>query len=266
MERIHVVGLGPRTGTTLMAESMIACFAIDAYDEHEAPVSRLRRHAEVYLSKSPGDIATIRWRLILDRHFHAICMVRDPRDVVTSRHGNNPDVYWAPLRMWKRSLANGRRSFRRRRFILVRYEDLATTPDAVQAEIAKRLPFLRKTANFSEFHTRAAPAGPAVTALGGVRAINTDSIGNWRRHLPRVAGQIARHGAIDAELIEFGYEKDRSWLAELDGIEPDMTPSHWSEARPGGVRNRIRYARAHLAANVRLARVLIERAAGRSIG
>src|SRR5687768_2829064 len=85
MERIHITGLGPRTGTTLMAESMIAGFAIDAFDDHEAQVFKLRRDCVVYLSKWPGGMESVRWRLRFDPHFHVVCMLRDPRDVVTSR-------------------------------------------------------------------------------------------------------------------------------------------------------------------------------------
>jgi hypothetical protein len=47
--------------------------------------------------------------------------------------------------------------------------------------------------------------------------------------LPRIAGQIALHGSIAEDLVEFGYETDDRWLAELEGIEPDTSPSHWPE-------------------------------------
>src|SRR3954451_21592712 len=145
MERIHVSGLGPRTGTTLMAETMVACFDIDAFDDHEAGVFKLRRNASVYLSKWPGAMLSVRRRLRFDRHFHVICMVRDPRDVVTSRHRKDVTRYWAPLRMWKRNYRHAKSIFAHPRVIAVRYEDLVTDPDKVQAEIARRLPFLRKT-------------------------------------------------------------------------------------------------------------------------
>ncbi|MEN0002261.1 MAG: hypothetical protein AAF940_15390, partial [Pseudomonadota bacterium] len=69
----------------------------------------------------------------------------------------------------------------------------------------------------------------SVKALRGVRPISTSSIGNWKNHLPRVAGQIALHGAITDELIEFGYEPDRSWEALLDGVTPDLADSHFKE-------------------------------------
>jgi hypothetical protein len=249
-----------------MAELMIACFAIDAFDDHEAQVFKLRRDSAVYLSKWPVEMVSARWRLRFDPHFHVICMLRDPRDVVTSRHGNDMARYWAPLRMWKRNFCYARPVFDHARVIPVRYEDLVTEPGKVQDEIGRRLPFLRATGAFTEFHRRANPAVPAVRALGGVRAISADSIGNWRRHLPRLAGQLARHGPVTAELVELGYETDDAWLAELDGIEPDMTPSHWPEVSHRSLRQRVGDLRSGARNYTRLAVGALERLAGRTIG
>ena len=95
--------------------------------------------------------------------------------------------------------------------------------------LSARMPFLVERAPFSRYHEVARPADDAVTALGGVRPIGTDRPDNWRRHLPRLAGQMRQHGSLAADLIEFGYETDDAWLAELDGIEPDTTPSFWPE-------------------------------------
>jgi hypothetical protein len=266
MERIHVTGLGPRTGTTLMAESMVACFAIDAFDEHEAQVWKLRRNCAVYLSKFPGLTDLVHRRLRFDPHFHVILMLRDARDVVTSRHGTDKARYWTPLRTWKRNFSNARPILDHPRVIPVRYEDLVTKPDEVQAEIARRLPFLLQTGAFTDFDRRAAPSAKAVNALGGVRAISADSIGKWRGHLPRLAGQLAQHGPVTAELIELGYEQDDAWLAALDGIEPDMTPSHVREIVPRSLRQRLTAKWISARNSTRLAIGALERLAGRTIG
>jgi hypothetical protein len=266
MERIHVTGLGPRTGTTLMAESMIACFAIDAFDDHEAQVFKLRRDRAVYLSKWPGAMISVRRRLRFDPHFHVVVMLRDPRDVVTSRHRQDAARYWAPLRLWKRNFRYARPILGHPRVIPVRYEDLVRDPDGVQAEIARRLPFLRTTGVFTEFHRRAVPAATAIRALGGVRAFSAHSIGNWRRHLPRVAGQLARHGPVTAELVELGYEPDDAWLAALDGIEPDMTSSHFPETLHRSLPRRAGDLLRDVRNYARLAFGALERLAGRAIG
>jgi len=229
MERIHIVGVGPRTGTTLMAECIVACFDIDAFDTHEARVTSHRWNAEVYLSKWPAEIFTVGPRLRIDRHFHVICMIRDPRDAVVSRHALDQQRYCTPLHFWTKQIGHVRRLVGKSRFILIKYEDLVTTPDSVQEQIIRRLQFLKKKANFSGFHEVATPSTRAVEALGGVRRIAPERIGNWRNHLPRLAGQIARHGSVSQDLIEFGYEPDDSWLSILKDIQPDNEPSHWTE-------------------------------------
>ena len=120
MERIHIVGAGPRTGTTLLAECMIGCFEIDAYETHEVPLGRHKRNAKIYLTKNPVDLHLVGPRLLVDRHFHVVAMLRDPRDVIVSKHNSDPNQYWVPLRFWTRHTQVIRRLRHRRRFILVR--------------------------------------------------------------------------------------------------------------------------------------------------
>lgn len=225
MNRIHVVGAGPRTGTTLMAELLVACFEVDGFDGHETKLTRHRRDVQLYVTKWPGDSARVGPRLRLDPHFHVICMVRDPRDVIVSVHAREPGRYWTSLDGWNRQIRHVRRLTRHPRFVVVRYEDLVNAPDALQESIMNRMPFLRKTQPFSAFHAHASPSAASLRAMGGLRPIGGERIGNWKNHLPRVAGQIARHGsAFLRDLSEFGYEADDAWLAALNGIEPDTRP------------------------------------------
>src|SRR5688572_25733730 len=104
MQRIHIVGAGPRTGTTLLAECMIACFEIDAFETHEASLSQCRNNVDIYLTKDPLDLNLLGPRLLIDSHLHVLAMVRDPRDVIASKHGAAKEQYWAPLRMWRRHI------------------------------------------------------------------------------------------------------------------------------------------------------------------
>ena len=227
--RIHIVGASSRTGTTLLAECMTVGFDIDAFEAHEAPLSSQRANARIYLTKQPSDIKIIEPALAANPKLCAICMMRDPRDVIVSRHANNPARYWAPLRHWKERVEPIRRIRRHERFMLLRYEDLVHDPDRVQETISARMPFLTRKKAFSAFHAVATPSALSLNALGGLRPIGLDSIGRWREHLARVAGQIKLHGPITAELIEFGYEPDETWLSLLDGVVPDLAPSHWPE-------------------------------------
>jgi hypothetical protein len=226
VKRIHIVGVSPRTGTTLLAEAIVACYEIDLYAEHELrlivpPESRAR----VFLTKAPRDIMMVGPRLKLDPDLHVICMLRDPRDIVTSKHGLEPDRYWCGLNYWKTYTQQLPELLPQPRFLLIRYEDLVRDPDTVQARISAALPFLDAIAPFSSYHKVATPSALSKKALGSVRRVSDAGVGRWRAHLPRVKGQIERHGAIADDLVRFGYERDDSWLEDLEGVTPDRSES-----------------------------------------
>lgn len=111
-------------------------------------------------------------------------------------------------------------------------------PDAVQAGLMRRMPFLDRQCAFSEYHRIANPSEGLLKAMRGVRPVSAGSIGAWRSHKPRLAAQLAMHGEISAELIALGYEQDDGWLSELKGARPDNQLSHLRE-KPI-LKNRIR--------------------------
>jgi hypothetical protein len=218
---------------------MVACLNVDAFESHETSVSRLRLGPRVYLTKRPADLYAIGPRLRWDPDFYAVCLMRDPRDVIVSRHGNDPDRYWSSLRVWKQRLPKVRAFSDHPRFHLVRYEELVIDPEGVGRRLVDRLPFLEMVRPFGEFPAIATPSATALEALGPVRPFDTTSVGNWKKHLPRVAGQLLLHGPVTAELIEFGYEHDAAWLTLLDGLTPDVLPSRLGERSRSSLRRRV---------------------------
>lgn len=243
MHRIHIVGIGPRTGTTLLAEAMIACFEIDLYNEHEAEIwSWPPRPAQIFLTKHPRDILVADAALRIFGNCHIICMLRDPRDMIVSRHGARPDKYWAGLDFWKFRAPIARALLGHPRFITVQYDELTERPDEVQDELMRRMPFLKKKCDFSRYHENSDASEESVLAMHSIRPITPGSRGNWRRHKPRVAGQLSLHGPISDDLIEFGFEKDASWERELEGVAPDLAPSFWPEdQQPAWLRRHARF-------------------------
>ncbi|MEM6288237.1 MAG: sulfotransferase [Bacteroidota bacterium] len=255
-QRIHIVSCGPRTGTTLLAEAMRVCFDVDAWEDHEAGIfHRAPVGARAYLTKHPGDIFRVGPRLRVDPDFHVVYLLRDPRDIVTSRHRKAPDRYWASLRYWTTYTPEGDRLASHPRFTTVRYEDFASDPDAIQDRLAEALPFLRATTPFSRYHEAAVPSEDSVLALRGVRPIRPDSVGTWRDHLPRVKGQIEIHGSITDYLVRYGYEADSSWEACLDGVEPDLAPGYFGEHFRAGAVSRLQSGRYRAAAKAVLRRL-----------
>jgi hypothetical protein len=227
MYRIHIVGCSPRSGTTLMAEMMYNCFNIDLYSGKEDRIGTLPfGDGNVFLTKSPKDIVIVDDVLKYMKKIYVIYMLRDPRDVISSKHPSDNKRYWSSLKFWKLFTPFGHKLCNHPRFITVRYEDLVQDPDHIQKIIQERMPFLKSKELFSNFHKSANPSPEYKESLRGLRPVNTDTIGNWRNHKGRVLGQIKKHGSITDDLIRYGYEKDSSWERELEGVDPNLKSSH----------------------------------------
>lgn len=230
MKRIHVVGVSPRTGTTLMTEALKTCFSIDYSTDHEDHLyTRAPGQPDIFLSKLPGDLLRVGPSLKVDPNLYVICMIRDPRDIICSKHQKDKDRYWAGLKFWKASIKELDKLSDHRRFVPVKYERFVSEPDKVQDLISEQIPFLKRKASFSEYHKMATVTDKSMEALRSVRPIKPTSVGRWKKHKARVAGQLKKHGSITEDLIKFGYEKDDAWLYELNGVEPDLRPSFYSE-------------------------------------
>jgi len=229
--RIHITG-APRSGTTLMLALMLTCFDIDGGVAHEQRIWRgVPRGKHIVCTKRPGDERLAGALLRLDPNLHVICMLRDPRDAVVSIHGRVPDAYWSNLRAWRDSARITRYYQNRSRFHVVRYDELVTNSDAVQMRLAEAMPFLKQVLPFSRYHSAVQVSDNQwLRAMRGVRPVSADNVGAWRKHLPRLKGQLLRHGDISDELIALGFEKDKNWLALLADVEPDMTPSRAPES------------------------------------
>ena len=229
MQRIHIVGSSPRSGTSLLVEMMINSFEIDLYPEHEARLGKCPPgKGRIFLSKSPKDIIIVRQHLQIMKNLHVLFVMRDPRDSAVSFHGKNKEQYYGDLRYWKTYLPFFERVKDHPRFLCIKYEDLVRDPDRVQTLISERMPFLKYRDAFSNFHQHSKPSHKSSLAMKGLRKAEPGRIGNWRNHKARILGQIQQHGSISEDLIRFGYEEDDRWLEELEGITPDVSESHYS--------------------------------------
>lgn len=229
MKHVHIVSVSPRTGTTLMMELMVSSFEFDDCPVHEhtlllPPVSQ----PDLYCSKcpSPQDLRIARSALKQNPNLWIIGMVRDPRDVIVSRHGSRPDLYWGSLDIIKERSGHFLQAMQHPRFILIRYEDLVRDPDSIQDMLKSKIPFLKQKAKFSDFSNKAAPPKPAQHALNGARPVSTKSVERWRSELPRLKGQIEKYGSIDTLMRELGYEVEDGWAHVMDDVEPDLTEGY----------------------------------------
>jgi len=135
-------------------------------------------------------------------------MLRDPRDILTSIHANQPDKYYVtPDRLIKSLQLYGQ--FKdEAQVVTVRYEELVGNPDAMQNKISQacHLTESRKFVDaykfFPRFHEN-------VRAMHSIRPIDTNSVQKWRnnpahqKHLEQV---FAAHPEIISLSREFGYD------------------------------------------------------------
>ncbi|WP_251979791.1 sulfotransferase [Salinibacter ruber] len=213
-----------------MFELLKTCFDIDCYSQHEDRITAWSpKGCEAFLTKKPSDILRVGPFLLVNPDLHVIYMLRDPRDVITSKHGSDPNRYWAGLRFWKLYTRYGDRLKYHPRFITIKYENLVNYPNRTQKKISNKIASISISAKFSNYHKVADPSEGSKDAMRGVRPISPSSVGRWRDHLPRVKEQIDIHGDITKDLIKYGYEKDESWKKDLPNEIKSKSKSHWPE-------------------------------------
>lgn len=229
MKRLHITGC-PRSGTTLLMEQVSTCFESDGHCEHEQSIfDPVALSGGLYLSKQPNDIKHLRHIFHRDVGLHIIYVVRDPRSVVTSKHGGASGQYFCNYRVWQGCERAAAYYDGHPRFLRLRYEDLVTDPDGVQARIQAHFTFLTRRHAFSNFHQFSRPSNASKEALGGVRTVDQASLSKWRKHLPRLAHQLKRHPTLGGDLVRLGYEVDGQWLQLLEGVEALEYPCRYPE-------------------------------------
>jgi hypothetical protein len=213
-------------------EMVSTCFANNGHCQHEASIfEAVDAPGEIFISKQPNDIKQIHHIFHRDEQLYIIYLTRDPRSVITSMHPQFPGQYFCNYRVWRECDRAARHYLGHPRFLQLRYEDLVTEPDELQAAIHAHFPFLKTRHLFSEYHKFASPSSTARQAMKGLRKIDLDSLSSWREHLPRIAHQHRGHPALADDLVRLGYEKDKDWLRILDGVTAIAYPCRYPEKR-----------------------------------
>ncbi len=212
IDRIHIIGCS-RSGTTMLHLAMV-CFENVTLSEFEtgAGYPYLAERIKLALSlgwrpgrkfyitkRGPGwylphkiDILLAQTRL---ENIGIIHLVRDPRDVMLSKHGGStekPDSAYVSHEHWYRSIAAADRVFEsladHKRKLVLRYEDLVLDPAGTQQRIAATfglkanpaaLPIDRVKDNFANLNIRF--DSDELKALNGLRNMDSRSIGRWRQ-------------------------------------------------------------------------------------
>jgi len=221
--RIHILICGyQRSGTTLL-QAMLEHALPHArrfgkeFEGWRAATYSWRNHA-VMISKVPNDL----FQLHRVRNFYqgrqaklrTILVIRDPRDVLTSKHSatrvgdyvQNP-VEWRKFHTYFRLYCNDPD------VLVVRYEQLVTDTSGTQARIEA---FIGEKVErrFEDFHQELRDDFDT-RHLNGVRPVDRSHVGRWAlpEHRDRIEGLLLREiPDLCQILVELGYEPDESWV------------------------------------------------------
>ena len=235
----------PRGGTSLLYNMMSSNLPGFVCDTFEVPALKSLWRYQNHLSKNPMDILQleeISARNVRNKRIFVIIVIRDPRDVLTSRHPNGPDRYfidydgrWSPRGVYPYDIVYtdmgvkrvhrailGSTQIRGINAVQVRYEDLVMNPDEVQGRIGEFIE-VSFCGLFSEFHKKRkkhaykyeGDTRPKDSSL--VRenqAVDTSRLGKWRmsEHAPRIAEQFTAHKELFDIVRAYGYEADDLWF------------------------------------------------------
>lgn len=201
---IHITGL-PRTGTTLM-RSLMSCFEETEIvpGEHHPQESMSGR---VSVTKFPSESVDV-YDTFPD--LRMICMVRDPRDTFCSlqaghrrwmdEEGRSPGIF-------ARQLEDQRAIMNHPQTVVIRYEELVTTPDKIQGVLAGLLdltikhPFSKGNNLFLD--------DEITFALNGIRPPDTGSIGSHRldKNIGIVKEWLRSNPEVNQFILDLGYEE-----------------------------------------------------------
>ena len=227
-KRIIICGLS-RSGTSLLYTLLANAMPEVRFSETEQSALNYQFDDDICLTKRPLDC------LILDRilkvfsddDVRVIFSIRDPRDVICSVHKNaqhdyflgfqnqyfinptanlatltNPGL-WEIFQTWSKvsSLKNVH---------TVKYESLVTNPSATIQRIGSFLELDLSPDNDITENTRV-PEKMA-DALNGIRKVDTQSIGTWKKHPQRIWQEFTNHEKMHLIMSRWGYEADATWF------------------------------------------------------
>ena len=228
-KHLHIVGCSPRSGTTLLHEAMVTCFRVDKHYDHELRFNQVTANdGEIVITKRPKDTMYMP-AVIDDPELYVVYVMRDPRDVIVSRHAKDKDLYYSNIRLFRELHGYAKSIASHERFLQVNYEEFVSKPDIVQAKIARKFRWLERLYDFSDYHLHARVSDKSRLAMNEVRPIAPTSVGKWKQNLPRIKAQQLTHGSLTPDLIECGYETSAEWERVLDDVQPDFSSSRYPE-------------------------------------
>jgi len=223
--KTHVVICGfPRSGSTLLQLMAATCVAeLRSFDREESGLVAARvflRNHRYMLTKLPRDI----YWIDEIREYYAnrmanvrfIITLRDPRDLLTSKHKGRPDEYYVSCERWKTIYDHYRYVLHFDDVLVVRFEDLIDEVDRIEQQLTAFIGW-EQVASFRSFYARDKGKFNTI-ALGDIRPLDRKGIGRWRKpeHRDRIKNILSEMPDLPKYLIELGYESDKSWIEAFE--------------------------------------------------
>lgn len=226
----HVIICGfPRSGTSLLHSLMQNSLMGFNFLEKEVPATSVSDLKSSIVTKRPLDSSGIGKisELLKDRKLYFLFCIRDVRDLICSVHPESPHDYFIDFTDQIGIFPDGstgpyapgiRRYYWAHQkytqlIFTIKYEKLVSEPDYLQDQIFQYIDEPIKN-RFSDFSIESKVSPGMISALNGVRAIDTNSVGIWRRHPRRIWDEFTRTPLLFDVLSYFHYEQNREWFAK----------------------------------------------------
>lgn len=179
----------PRGGTTmlcLMMKYFDGCDIHSKTEEHPIISASASTNKKYVVIKQPfgyyEDFPPIYdyKGLISDYGYKIISMIRDPRDVIVSRHRSNLNIYWVSIDIVLRNCKEYLDNLNNPDILFIRYEDLVTKANVEMDRISDFIGCSYSN-DFTNFYKLPDARLDKNKSLNEPREISTKSIGNWKK-------------------------------------------------------------------------------------
>jgi hypothetical protein len=210
--RILISGF-PRAGTTMML-LMMKCFSecnVKSGGEYHPVLHAKVKSKGCYVIKQPFGYfedfpPPYDYDLLINQYgYRIISMMRDPRDVLVSRHKKDLSKYWVMPMFVFRNCEEYLKHQDNPSVLFVRYEDLVNDPVKEMHRIAE---FVGAVYNdgFVNFYKLRDASSKINISLNGPRPIDTNSISNWKKPGNKEYIESIMTDELKDYIVKLGYE------------------------------------------------------------
>lgn len=235
--RVLVTGCG-RSGTSLLTVLMKGFHGLRVFDVKEinprivsnrsrfkepfaikCPQGASRPDQDFYLKTMPDMLWGMRRSSFLTElveTWKTVVCLRDPRDVLTSRHPKAPDRYWVSAERWVKAVERSLVVRNHPNVTFIKYESLVLDPLAELKKLGCALHLEYEDAWVTEFHKETTAEKGIARGLGKVRPIDSASIGRWSddEHRDRISTVFKNWGdRLGLLMSTLGYDYDAKQLS-----------------------------------------------------